>query len=228
MNVLKKLLATAGLVSVISGAAGPSFATTLQTSAGEAGNQFWSGVGLQFTVNSAISVTSIGLWDDGGNGFAANVDHALSAYLMTTTGTVLASATFYDASPGGAPQNGGYRFKDLSSPVTLQPGNYFLMGYGWTASDLEHNSNNGGTPDTFVSSSLVSYVISTWTATGNDPAGTVPTETLGANTTNFFSSANIEFAAATPLPAALPLFATGLGALGLLGWRRKKKAALAA
>src|SRR5262245_954227 len=28
-----------------------------------------------------------------------------------------------------------------------------------------------------------------------------------------------------PLPAALPLFATGLGALGLLGWRRRKKAA---
>ena len=32
---------------------------------------------------------------------------------------------------------------------------------------------------------------------------------------------------ATPLPAALPLFATGLGALGLLGWRRKRKAATA-
>jgi hypothetical protein len=31
-----------------------------------------------------------------------------------------------------------------------------------------------------------------------------------------------------PLPAALPLFATGLGALGLLGWRRKRKAALTA
>jgi len=29
----------------------------------------------------------------------------------------------------------------------------------------------------------------------------------------------------TPLPAALPLFVTGLGALGLLGWRRKRKAA---
>jgi hypothetical protein len=28
-----------------------------------------------------------------------------------------------------------------------------------------------------------------------------------------------------PLPATLPLFATGLGALGLLGWRRKRKAA---
>jgi hypothetical protein len=28
----------------------------------------------------------------------------------------------------------------------------------------------------------------------------------------------------TPLPAAFPLFATGLGAFGLLGWRRKRKA----
>jgi len=33
----------------------------------------------------------------------------------------------------------------------------------------------------------------------------------------------------TPLPAALPLFAGGLGALGLFGWRRERKAdALAA
>jgi hypothetical protein len=27
----------------------------------------------------------------------------------------------------------------------------------------------------------------------------------------------------TPLPAALPLFASGLGALGLIGWRRKRR-----
>jgi len=31
----------------------------------------------------------------------------------------------------------------------------------------------------------------------------------------------------TPLPPALPLFATGLGGLGLLGWRRKRKNAAA-
>jgi hypothetical protein len=29
----------------------------------------------------------------------------------------------------------------------------------------------------------------------------------------------------TPLPSALPLFASGLGVMGLLGWRRKRKAA---
>ena len=33
---------------------------------------------------------------------------------------------------------------------------------------------------------------------------------------------------ATPLPGALPLFATGLGIVGFAGWRRKRKAALAA
>ena len=35
----------------------------------------------------------------------------------------------------------------------------------------------------------------------------------------------IHEATATPLPAALPLFASGLGALGLLGWRKKRKQA---
>jgi hypothetical protein len=31
----------------------------------------------------------------------------------------------------------------------------------------------------------------------------------------------------TPLPAALPLFAAGLGVMGLFGWRRKRKSAAA-
>ena len=33
---------------------------------------------------------------------------------------------------------------------------------------------------------------------------------------------------ATPLPAALPLFVTGLGMFGALGWRRKRKSTDAA
>jgi PEP-CTERM motif len=35
-------------------------------------------------------------------------------------------------------------------------------------------------------------------------------------------------ASAVPLPASLPLFASGLGVIGLLGWRRKRKAQAAA
>jgi hypothetical protein len=39
----------------------------------------------------------------------------------------------------------------------------------------------------------------------------------------YFEAQFIVGDATTPLPAALPLFASGLGALGLLGWRRKRK-----
>jgi hypothetical protein len=41
----------------------------------------------------------------------------------------------------------------------------------------------------------------------------------------FASDLSDPSAVVTPVPAALPLFATGLGALGLLGWRRKRKPA---
>ena len=46
---------------------------------------------------------------------------------------------------------------------------------------------------------------------------------------NFEGAVNVGMSGTTPLPATLPLFASGLGALGLLGWRRKRKnAAIAA
>ena len=46
----------------------------------------------------------------------------------------------------------------------------------------------------------------------NDPSGNVLLEEITA-------------VSAVPLPAALPLFGTGLAGLSLLGWRRKKAAA---
>jgi uncharacterized membrane protein len=41
---------------------------------------------------------------------------------------------------------------------------------------------------------------------------------------NYISVGNVS---ATPLPSALPLFATGLGALGLLRWLRKRRSVTA-
>lgn len=55
--------------------------------------------------------------------------------------------------------------------------------------------------------------------------------TIAANGDYFYSaggtsggSVSVTPVSTTPLPAALPLFATGLGAMGLFGWRRKRKA----
>ena len=52
---------------------------------------------------------------------------------------------------------------------------------------------------------------------------------VSANSTNgafqMFVEGNDVAIAPTPIPAALPLFVTGLGAMGLFGWRRKRKTA---
>jgi hypothetical protein len=62
------------------------------------------------------------------------------------------------------------------------------------------------------------------TFTITDAAITAAT-TVTAATFSFGTTAGINVPGEIPVPAALPLFATGLGALGLLGWRRRRKAA---
>jgi hypothetical protein len=63
-------------------------------------------------------------------------------------------------------------------------------------------------------------------AYNDDTSLTVFLSTGLAPTGNHVATSTITFTSttATPLPAALPLFATGIGGLGLLGWRRKRKA----
>lgn len=46
-------------------------------------------------------------------------------------------------------------------------------------------------------------------------------------TARFTGTYSITSDAAVPVPAALPLLATGVGALGVIGWRRKRKLAQA-
>jgi hypothetical protein len=53
---------------------------------------------------------------------------------------------------------------------------------------------------------------------GLSPLGSFEIDIPSANSGDLFLTP-------TPLPAALPLFAGGLGVIGLLGWRRKQKAA---
>jgi hypothetical protein len=79
------------------------------------------------------------------------------------------------------------------------------------------------------------YVDVSGVFTSFDPAGSLGTTINGINDlgqiVGFFIDANdntigfVGTPTTTPIPAALPLFATGLGATGLFGWRRKRKAA---
>jgi hypothetical protein len=53
----------------------------------------------------------------------------------------------------------------------------------------------------------------------------IPSDFQNASQYTILYSPGLNSEIATPLPATLPLFATGLGALGLFGWRRKRKQA---
>ena len=70
----------------------------------------------------------------------------------------------------------------------------------------------------FVSDTPFKSVLET---VGIQSCSTCVAETHNLDNLTFSTSAT---PAPVPLPAALPLFATGLGVLGLLGWRRKRAA----
>jgi len=76
------------------------------------------------------------------------------------------------------------------------------------SNDLEIAFNDGGLLSLFSGGAL-------------DPDNTFIE--IGLPFAHYDLTGTLEPASATPLPAALPLFATGLGAMGLFGWRRKRK-----
>jgi hypothetical protein len=61
---------------------------------------------------------------------------------------------------------------------------------------------------------------------GITPGTTITGATFSFGTTTGINVPGVP--SAIPLPGALPLFATGMVGLGLLGWRKKRKAQAAA
>jgi hypothetical protein len=92
---------------------------------------------------------------------------------------------------------------------------------------------SGTYDDTLDMTSLASFNPAFVTANGGTAASAFAVLLAGLNAgeayinihTTMFPGGEIRgILAPTPLPGALPLAATGLGLLGLLGWRRKRKA----
>ena len=118
--------------------------------------------------------------------------------------------------------------------------NGFLVGgFGinrYVDPPLPNVMGSGVGSDISTAFTIIDIVGGTWDITGFTLYGTcngtcigdtvAATLTLNPETLPPFSDTPLP--SSTPVPAALPLFATGLGALGLLGWRRKRKATASA
>jgi hypothetical protein len=230
--VIKKLTATvAVIVASMAFAVAPSLgsplplASALQTNGNgngrNDGNQGGYGVGLEFTVNSPITVDELGVY------IANNALTTDTVDLMTVTGGILATATFSlgnAALPAPGPgQPNDYTFASIT-PVTLSAGtSYYLMAYG-TSSVWELNSTLGGNSETFTTSSLVTFLRSEYVA-GNTP-GVLPNTPYPGDV---FSAGNLDFnaASATPLPSTWTMLIAGFIGLGFFTYRGTKKNAAA-
>jgi hypothetical protein len=148
-----------------------------------------------------------------------------------TYSTPVATGNFFNID-GGA---GGYVGGFLDSVVGLKTLTITFdnpqVGFGFDTADLMGSFNvqifSGATVlsnQTFSGARFYGFQdssadITSVTITGAAAGGNV----IGFDLDNFTYNAT-PTVSAVPVPAALPLFATGLAGLGLLGWRRKKAA----
>ncbi len=91
---------------------------------------------------------------------------------------------------------------------------------------LAGNSDPNGSPQLSLSGLLpeYSYVLAFLETTSGTGTNASTSWSATANSGAIFEDTPL----ATPLPATLPLFATGLGAMGFFGWRKKRRADRAA
>jgi hypothetical protein len=122
-------------------------------------------------------------------------------------------------------------YKVISGPTSLGPSGIPTHTSSGTGDEVGIQPGNGTTtgnlfvPAGYVSGNPLSdtgiFDNTTLAGLGLTPGTYTYTWGSGANADSLVVEIGI---ATTPLPAALPLFATGLGGLGLLGWRRRRKA----
>jgi hypothetical protein len=209
----------------------PSFTTdptgtTVSTSAPCANCGNPSGAGLQVIVNSTNSSASGLIGSDVGF-----VDNLLS-YNPATQGAIVSISASVDKDITTAGNFASGTAGNTFRPLIEQGGTYYLAaipGPGFTSPGSSgYNTISGD----LTATDFLAYNFATGTFGTTNPnfdgdpilfgLGQITSFNPGTFTTIDYD--NLTFGvSATPLPAALPLFTTGLGALGLLGWRRKRK-----
>jgi hypothetical protein len=171
------------------------------------------------TGSGNIDLTGLQLFQSG-VGFVDVIDatHGLIDLSTLTTGGSVFNGTISGPTNFG-PGTGGFTFASSSSGPIV----------GFDATDAPPINRDlriasGYVSDSALGTSTDTFAMQTLASLGLTP-GTYQW-TWGTGADQSFTIQIIGTVSSVPLPAALPLFATGLIGLGLLGWRRKKAAAL--
>ena len=146
---MNKLVAIA--LPLLAVAAPASAAQVYNAPSGLVGNQAWTGsLGLDFTVRSAIKVTSIGVFDSGSDGLSSSL--AVTIYNATTGVALFAPVTFASGTVNSS--GDAYLFQAIT-PLVLLPGSYQVTAWNYSGSEPNFNygfiASGSGGPVTFDS-----------------------------------------------------------------------------
>lgn len=211
----RSFLAAVALILVVGGLAKADFVA--YSTSDTPGNQNWPGnLGLNFVVNSAITVDALGAYDSGVNSFPGAITVGL--FQVGGSSTPLAQVTF---GPGAItyPTVGNYAYQPVT-PLNLTVGDtYSIVAVGYGSGTSNGNNNP---PDVF---SVTPYSGSLITLTQGWYDGSTSLDNSQQNLgypPTVFAAGSISFAA-VPEPAGLVAL-SGIGVMGLigLGWRRRK------
>jgi PEP-CTERM motif len=186
-----------------------------------AGNQsYGQALGMDFNVLSAITVTKLGAFDSGQDGFAVGTTIQVAIFDRNTQAIVSPIASFTNATPGTL--SGNQSFIDIAD-ITLAAGQYSVVAVGFNANDKNGNYNfipNTG-PTMNTGGGLISFSGSGATARYGGAGLVFPTLTAGVVQTNQFDAGTFQFTNAVPEPSAYAMALLALAGLGFTARRRK-------
>ena len=122
---------------------------------------FTGRMGMKFTVNTPIKVTRLGAFDSGQDGFNSTI----TVGIINSSGTVVVPSSGTPMSLVGVigTYNGPFLMNGGFPAVTLPPGDYTVLAYGYGASELNGNTNLGSSFATVnTGGGLITHIDSPW------------------------------------------------------------------
>lgn len=214
------VLRSTGLVSALLFAvAAPATADTIALSSTRtSGNQSWTGaLGMDFDVLAAITVTQLGAFDSGQNGFAQPVQVGIfdrNSGLLQGVSAVLSGTSNALV--------GNQRFADVAD-FNLGIGNYSIVAVGFGSNEQNGNTHGAGSggPTIDTGGGLISFVGKSRYNAAANTALAFPTIVDGGPA-NRYDAGTFQFTAAVPEPGAYGLALAGMGVVAFAMQRRRR------
>ena len=214
MKFINRLSTIVTVLTLTIGAS--AHAATALTSTRGTGNQSYTGaLGMDFDVNSAILITSLGAFDSGLDGFnefgiQVGIFDRGTGFLIGTSATI----------SGEDPNQGQSRFVDIDDFV-LGPGQYSIVAFGFSSLNQNGNSGLGGSGPTQDTGGGAISFIGSGRYDSTLSAGFSLPSTLDGGPTNRYDAGTFTFTTAVPEPGEWAMMLAGIGMIGLLARRRK-------